>query len=91
MENLKVIVLLNNIILLGEIEEVPSELGEPDCKIISPFIIKDPEISGLGFTLESWLCDHTNQNEFMIHSDKILTICDPNQNLIEKYSKMNEK
>jgi hypothetical protein len=76
---------------LGEIEEVPSELGEPDCKIIRPFIIKDLEISGLGFTLESWLCDHTNQNEFMIHSDKILTICDPNQNLIEKYSKMNEK
>ena len=91
MENLKVIVLLNNTILLGEIEEVPSELGEPDCKIIRPFIIKDLEISGLGFTLESWLCDHTNQNEFMIHSDKILTICDPNQNLIEKYSKMNEK
>lgn len=91
MENLKMIVLLNNIILLGEIEEVPSELGEPDCKIIRPFIIKDLEITALGFTLESWLCDHTNQNEFMIHSDKILTICDPNQNLIEKYSKMNEK
>lgn len=91
MENLKLIVLLNNVILLGKIEEVISELGEPDCKIISPFIIKDSEIPGLGFTLESWLCDHTNQSDFMIHSDKILTICDPNQNLIEKYNNLIKK
>lgn len=91
MENLKMIVLLNNIILLGEIEEVPSDLGEPDCKIIRPFIIKDHKISELDFTLESWLCDYTNQSDFMIHSDKILTICDPNKNLIEKYSNLIKK
>lgn len=40
MENLKLLVLLNKEILITKIEEVPSELGEPDCKLINPFIIK---------------------------------------------------
>jgi hypothetical protein len=35
--------------------------------------------------LTPWLVEFTNQNTFMIHSEKILTIVDPKPTLIEKY------
>ena len=37
MENLKVLIAKPNLVLLTQIEEVESELGEPDCKLINPF------------------------------------------------------
>lgn len=70
---------MNNLNLLTQIEEVPTELGEPDCKLTEPFVLKDDG------TLVPWLVDVTRQNTFMIHSDKILTIADPNSKLTEKY------
>tara|TARA_B100000925_G_scaffold123519_1_gene91782 strand:+ start:2694 stop:2951 length:258 start_codon:yes stop_codon:yes gene_type:complete len=78
--NLKVLI-LDKVILLTQIEEVSADLGEPDCKLIEPFVI-NPDGSG---TLSPWLVDLTTQNTFMIHSDKILTIADPNGKLIDKY------
>jgi hypothetical protein len=78
-ENLKLLILTNNLNLLTQIEEVPTELGEPDCKLTEPFVLKDDG------TLVPWLVDVTRQNTFMIHSDKILTIADPNSKLTEKY------
>ena len=78
MENLKVLV-LSNLNLLTQIEEVSADLGQPDCKLTEPFILKDDG------TLVPWLVDITNQNTFMIHSDKILTIADPTGKLKDKY------
>ena len=85
MENLKLLVLLNKEILITKIEEVPSELGEPDCKLIDPFIIKKNQINDLELILEPWLNEYAKQNTYMINSDKILTIADPNLSLKEKY------
>jgi hypothetical protein len=82
---IKILVLLNNEVVISLIEEVPSELGEPDCRIIDPFIIKEPQIAGTNHTLEPWLSGYTKQNIFMIHSDKILTITDPTARLKELY------
>jgi hypothetical protein len=82
---IKVLSLLNGQTLIATIEEMPSELGEPDCKLIKPYIIKSPEIPGLSHTLEPWNYEYTSKDEFMIHSDKILTIMDPKPTLIEKY------
>jgi hypothetical protein len=79
LENLKLLVLTNNQILLTQIEEVTTDLGEPDCKLVEPFKLNDDN------TLSPWLVDITRQNTFMIHSDKILTIVEPNSKLIEKY------
>lgn len=76
---MKLLILTNNLNLLTQIEEVPTELGEPDCKLTEPFVLKDDG------TLVPWLVDVTRQNTFMIHSDKILTIADPNSKLTEKY------
>lgn len=73
---------MNNQILLTQIEEVPSDLGQPDCKLVEPFIMSDDK------TLVPWLVDVTTNNTFMIHSDKILTITEPNSKLIEKYESL---
>lgn len=81
----KCIITVNNTVLISKIEEVGSELGEPDCKLIQPFVIKISAIEEIASTLEPWLSEYTKQNEFMLHSDKILTIIEPRPTLLEKY------
>ena len=80
---IKLIVLLNNQILISQIEEVSADIGEPDCKLIEPFILNQSDE-----TLSPWLVDFSSQNTFMIHSDKILTITDPKPTLLEKYQNL---
>ena len=41
--------------------------------------------------LSPWLLNVTNQNTFMLSSDKILTIVDPNSKLSKKYEEMLDK
>ena len=82
LKNLKLILLVNNQMLLTQIEEVSTELGEPDCKLTEPFVFNGDE------TLEPWLTKYTGQNQFMIHSDKILTITEPNSKLRKKYEEL---
>ena len=74
-----VVVLMNGMKLIATLEEVSTELGEPDCKLIEPYIITEHD------TLEPWLLNITNQNEVMISSDKILTLVDPKTTLLAKY------
>jgi len=78
---IKVLVLKTNILLMSRIEEMPSELGEPDCKLTQPFVITDTG-------LIPWLSALTNQTEMMIHSDSILTIVDPNKEFLDKYQSL---
>lgn len=82
MNNVKILYLTTNQILISQIEEVASELGEPDCKLIEPFVICDDG------TLSPWMLEYTNQNDFMISSDKLLTIADPNSKLKIKYEEL---
>ena len=77
--------MMNGQMILSQIEEVPSDLGEPDCKLIEPFIINDDG------TLSPWLLDVTTQNTFMISSDKILTLVEPNSKLKQKYEDVLEE
>ena len=70
---------MNGMKLIATLEEVRTELGEPDCKLIEPYIITEHD------TLEPWLLNITNQNEVMISSDKILTLVDPKTTLLAKY------
>ena len=78
----KLLVLTNNLNLLTQIEEVGGDMGEPDCKLTEPFVVNDNQ------TLSPWLVNITNQNTFMIHSDKILTIAQPNSKLEERYKSL---
>jgi hypothetical protein len=69
--------------LISQIEEVSADIGEPDCKLIDPYVITID--TGSNQTLEPFMMDLTIQNTFMVSSDKILTIADPVSTLIEKY------
>jgi len=79
---IKLIVLTNQQILISQIDEVGVEIGEPDCKLTEPFILTENDI------MSPWLIEVTNDNTFMISSDKILTITEPKPTLLEKYQKL---
>ena len=79
----KVLVLTSKQILISQIEEVaPMDIGDPNCKLIEPFILGEND------TLSPWLIDVTNDNEFMICSDKILTLVEAKPTLLEKYQNL---
>ena len=76
----KIVLLTTNQILITELAEIAAVVpGEPDCKMINPFTIKEDQ------TLEPWLLNVTKDDIFMISSDKILTLADPTPTLLEKY------
>ena len=56
-------VLTTGLTLIATLEELSSELGEPDCKLIEPYVVT-PE-----GTVEPWLLNVTNQSEVLISSD----------------------
>ena len=78
-KTIKILALMNTQILISQIEEVGADIGEPDCKLVKPFVVKSDK------TLEPFLCGYTKENTFMMSSDKILTLADPTPTLIEKY------
>ena len=80
---IKVIALTNNQYLISEVVEVAAlDIGQPDCKLINPYII-DTETGKT--VLEPFLQSVTRDNIFMMGSDKILTLADPTPTLLEQY------
>tara|TARA_B100001964_G_scaffold222230_1_gene266968 strand:+ start:1791 stop:2042 length:252 start_codon:yes stop_codon:yes gene_type:complete len=81
--------------ILSQIEEVTSDLGEPDCKLTEPFLVTTSEqkitMQEGVMVLAPWLLGMTNQNTFMISSDKILTIVEPNAKMVKKYEELMER
>ena len=77
---IKVLLLSSQEIVVSEIEEVAAEFGDPNCKLIKPYKIKEGD-------LHKWMEDYTEQNEIMINSDKIVTLVTPSPMIFEKYSK----
>tara|TARA_Y100001938_G_C7776633_1_gene275891 strand:- start:226 stop:489 length:264 start_codon:yes stop_codon:yes gene_type:complete len=80
---IKIILFKNNLVLISRLEEVTTELGEPDCKLIDPFELK-------GEFLESWP-SFTTQREMMVHSDSFLTIIEPDKVQLDKYQGLTAK
>ena len=79
-KTIKAILLTNNQILVSQIDEVSAAVpGEPDCKLTKPFVLTSDGM------LESWMMTATRDEEFMISSDKIMTIATPTPTLVEKY------
>ena len=65
-------------VLITEIEEVVSEIGDPDCRLINPYRFYGLE------SMKPWV-EASEQKEYMIRSSDILTIADPTAEIIEKY------
>ena len=56
----KVLVLTNKQILVSQLEEVaPLDIGDPNCKMIEPFLLNEDD------TLSPWLIDITNDNDYI--------------------------
>ena len=65
-------------LIISEVEEVGAEIGEPDCKLIKPYLFESID------NMKPWP-KATNQTELMIRSDSILTIADPTKEVIDRY------
>jgi hypothetical protein len=65
-------------VIISEVVEVDAELGDPNCKLINPYLFKDID------NMSPWP-KVTNQTELMIRSEDILTIAEPKPEVIEKY------
>jgi len=68
-------------VLITEVVEVMAELGEPNCKFINPYRFIDID------NMTPWI-KATNQTEFMLRSEDILTIADPTPEVLEKYKEL---
>lgn len=86
-QTIQVILLTNNKILVGEISEVVADIGQPDCRITNPYEVLS--VSGSGnYEMKKWIREYTDESEFMIMSDKILTMAEPSKNLLDEYLKL---
>ena len=70
-------------VLISEVEEIDSAIGDPDCKLIKPYRFYGVD------KMEPWV-KASNQTEYMIRSSDILTIADPSSEVIEAYLKLTE-
>ena len=68
-------------VLISEVEEVMAQEGEPDCKLINPYRFFDEE------NMKPWV-QASNQTEYMLRSEDILTIADPSPEVIKKYKEL---
>ncbi len=73
------IVLVDGSVLVSEVKQVVSELGEPDCKLVSPYKVDADN------NLNRWLERYTNTSDIMISSDKILTLVEPKGAILDRY------
>jgi len=75
-------------VLISEVEEVDSTIGEADCKLINPYRLtigeNDLEI------LSPWP-QGTVQRQLMMRSSDILTIAEPTKEIVEKYLKLTKE
>ena len=78
MRQIKIVSLVAGQFFISEIEEVGADIGQPDCKLIKPYLFESID------NMKPWP-KATNQTELMIRSDSILTIADPTKEVIDKY------
>ena len=81
-QEVKILVLVNGDILISGVEEIAAlDIGDPNCKMLSPYKIEGKEMS-------PYLSNVTDDVEIMICSDKILTLVEPHKSLEHSYLKL---
>jgi len=84
-QEVKILVLVNGDVLISGVEEVAAlDIGDPNCKMLSPYKIEGEEMS-------PYLSKVTDDVEIMICSDKILTLVEPHKSLVDSYLKLATK
>jgi hypothetical protein len=74
---IRCLILKNGTLLISEISEIDSEIGEPDCQLINPYEIIDEQ-------LVRWP-KITEQKSILINSDSILTLVEPLPKILLEY------
>ena len=69
-------------VLISEVIEMDAELGDPNCKLINPYLFNSIH------DMKPWKSEITNQTEFMIRSEDILTIADPTGTVMDRYTEL---
>tara|TARA_A100000164_G_scaffold38180_1_gene29187 strand:- start:143 stop:391 length:249 start_codon:yes stop_codon:yes gene_type:complete len=69
-------------VLIAEVVELDAEIGDPNCKLVNPYLFNSID------DMTPWKSEITNQTEFMIRSEDILTIADPSGTIIDKYTEL---
>ena len=69
-------------VLIAEVVELYAEIGDPNCKLVNPYLFNSID------DMKPWKSEVTNQTEFMIRSEDILTIADPSGTVIDKYTEL---
>ena len=69
-------------VLISEVVEMDAELGDPNCKLINPNLFNSID------DMKPWKSEITNQTEFMIRSEDILTIADPTGTVMDRYTEL---
>ena len=69
-------------VLISEVVELDAEIGNPNCKLVNPYLFNSID------DMKPWKSDITNQTEFMIRAEDILTIADPNGTIKDKYTEL---
>ena len=76
---IKCVLLDVDVVLISEVIEMDAEIGDPNCKLINPYLFNSID------DMKPWKSEITNQTEFMIRSEDILTIADPTGAVVAKY------
>ena len=69
-------------VLISEVVELDAELGDPNCKLVNPYLFNSID------DMKPWKSEITNQTEFMIRSEDILTIADPTGTVKDRYTEL---
>ena len=78
--NVQCLLFQNDLVVIAEVIEVMSEIGDPDCKLVKPFRILGRHEGPPDMTpeerIQPWL-DFTEQSDIMVRSSDILTFVEP--------------
>lgn len=96
MKNVKLLIFPDHSIFISQIKSiVPDEIGGPDILLIEPFevqlkqkqyvISESASNNDTCYRLTPWLLDFTTQSSYELHSDKLMTMAEPNPQLLYEY------
>lgn len=100
MNHAKLLIFPDHSIFIAQIKYiVPDEIGGHDLALYEPFEVQlKPKLSVISegviendvkahsyYRLTPWLLDFTTQSRYELHSDKLLTIAEPNPQLLHEY------
>jgi hypothetical protein len=85
--------------IISQFERISGDIGDPDLRLVEPFVLEynggnttallventHNRFSEDQYVLKPWLIQFTNDNDFLIHSDKIFVSIDPTSLLISLY------